>query len=158
MSDLLQPGLGSKMSISSTLPNDQLLATYQALSWVDVGHLEDVPEYGPAHDVVTFVDLETGNTAKYHGALNNGSLTIPVGYDVDDAGQEDLIDALGARTRIAFRIQRPDGSADFFQGKVMSATQMANIGSVITRNINIEIETPLTTGAGAPPPPPPPPG
>lgn len=151
------PGLGATLSVSASLPNDQLLATYQTLAtFIKVGHLEDIPEYGPSHTVVTHTPLETGIVAKYHGEKNNGSLTVPMGYDEDDAGQEDLIDALVGKERVAFRIQFPDGTADFFQGKVMSATKMANIGSVVMRNVNIEIETDIVNGPAVPPPPPPP--
>jgi hypothetical protein len=142
MTDDLKPGLGTTFSITSALPADELLATYEALTgWAVVGEVTDIPTFGPAHDVVTHVPLATGITAKYHGALNNGSLTIPMAMDYNDAGQLALKGALSDRDRFAFRVSYADGTNDYFQGKVMSFTRGASIGSVVTAEVMIEVET-----------------
>jgi hypothetical protein len=141
MSDDLKPGLGTTFSVSATLPANELLATYAALTWTAVGEVTDIPTFGPAHDVVTHVPLSTGITAKYHGALNNGSITVPMALDPTDTGQTALKTALSNKDRIAFRVAYVDGTADYFQGKVMSFTRGASIGSVVTAEVMVEIET-----------------
>jgi hypothetical protein len=142
MSDDLKPGLGTQFALNTVLPANELLASYEALSsWVVVGEVTDIPSFGPAHDVVTHVPLATGITAKYHGALNNGSLTIPMALDYNDAGQLALKTAMNNRDRVSFRVIYADGTNDYFQGKVMSFTRGASIGSVVTAEVMIEVET-----------------
>ena len=146
MSDLLKPGLGTTFSVSATLPANELSATYEALTWVVTGEVTEIPSFGPEHDVVTHVPLATGITAKYHGALNNGSMTIPMALDPADLGQTALKTALGSKARIAFQVSYADGTADFFQGKVMSFQRGASIGEVVTAEVMIEIETNIVEG------------
>ena len=146
MADNLSPGLGTVLSVCATLPANELAATYEALTWIVVGEVTEIPSFGPEHDVVTHVPLATGITAKYHGALNNGSITVPMGLDKDDTGQTALKTALGSKARIAYQVSYADGTADFFQGKVMSFQRGASIGEVISAEVMIEIETTIVEG------------
>jgi len=142
MSDLLKPGLGTFLSIESNLPATNDATGYGALAAFDeVGELTDVPEFGPSHDTVSHVPLKTGITAKYHGALNYGSVTLPMGLSPTDAGQIALKAALANKARHAFSVEYADGAIDYFQGKVMSFTRGASIGSVVQASVTIEIET-----------------
>lgn len=143
MSDALKPGLGTTLAVSAVLPTTQTESAYTALSWTTVGEVTDIPSFGPAHEVVTHVPLATGVTAKYHGALNNGSITVPMALNPADTGQIALKTALANKTRIAFKVDYADGTNDYFQGKVMSFTRGASIGSVVSAEVMIEIETPI---------------
>ena len=143
MSDALKPGLGTTLQLSAVLPATQTDAAYAALTWLTVGEVTDIPSFGPAHEVVTHVPLATGVTAKYHGALNNGSITVPMALNPADTGQVALKTALANKTRIAFKVDYADGTNDYFQGKVMSFTRGASIGSVVSAEVMIEIETPI---------------
>lgn len=143
MSDALKPGLGTTLAVSATLPATQTDAAYAALTWTTVGEVTDIPSFGPAHEVVTHVPLATGVTAKYHGALNTGSITVPMALNPADTGQVALKTALSNKARIAFRVDYADGTNDYFQGKVMSFTRGASIGSVVSAEVMIEIETPI---------------
>ena len=107
MSDDLKPGLGTVFAISATLPATPNEAGYSALTWVTVGEVTDIPTFGPSHEVVTHTPLATGVTAKYHGAKNNGSLTIPMALDPTDTGQIALKAALANRARVAFKPTAP---------------------------------------------------
>lgn len=143
MSDTLKPGLGTFLAISDDIPATDDVAGYTAVGVVftTIGEVTEIPEFGPAHEVVTHVPLATGITAKYHGAKNNGSLTVPMALDIDDAGQTLAKTALANKARHSFRVTYADGSIDFFQGKVMSFTRGASIGAVVTASVMIEIET-----------------
>lgn len=143
MSDTLKPGLGTFLAISDDLPATEDVAGYTAVGvvFVTIGEVTEIPEFGPAHEVVTHVPLSTGLTAKYHGAKNNGSLTVPMALDISDAGQTLAKTALANKDRHSFRVTYADGSIDFFQGKVMSFTRGASIGAVVSASVMIEIET-----------------
>lgn len=149
MSDALSPGLGTTIAISATLPATDNEAGYEALTFITIGEVTDIPSFGPAHEVVTHVPLSTGITAKYHGSKNNGSLTVPMALDRTDSGQTALKTALTGKDRVAFAVEYADGSFDYFQGKVFSFTRGANIGAVVTAEVMIEIETDLIEVAAA---------
>lgn len=143
MSDNLTPGLGTTIAISATLPANENQAGYEALTFIAIGEVTEIPEFGAAHDVVSHVPLATGITAKYHGAKNNGSIALPMALDRTDTGQTALKTALAGKDRVAFEVTYADGSIDYFQGKIMSFTRGASIGEVVTATVSVEIETNL---------------
>lgn len=151
MADQLSPGIGTFISASAATPATADAAGYGALAFTEIGEVTEVPSYGPQHETVTHVPLKTGITAKYHGVLNYGSLDLPIALDRNDAGQIICRDALDNRTRISFRVTYPDGTIEYFQGKVMSFTRGASTGAVVGGQLMIEIETPnIEVAAGTP--------
>jgi hypothetical protein len=102
MSDNLKPGLGTIFSVVAATPATNDLAGYDALTLVPVGEVTDIPESGDSYDVISHVPLATGVTAKYHGANNPGSMTLPLALDNDDAGQAILRAAKDSKERITF--------------------------------------------------------
>jgi hypothetical protein len=103
-----------------------------------VGEASEIPEFGAAYSAVTFTSLKTGIEDKFHGALNYGSITIPLGYDSDDAGQIILRDSLASKDEISFRETRSDGTVRYIMGKVMSFPRGQSVGSVNMASCNIE--------------------
>lgn len=147
MPDDLSPGIGTVLYASAATPTTEDAAGYAALSWVAVGEITEIPEYGPQSEVVTHTPLATGITAKYHGAINYGSLTIPLALARDDAGQTVLDTARRDRTRISFRIEYPKldpasvtGATEYTQGKVFSFTRGASSGAVVSGSVQVEFE------------------
>ena len=152
MSDNLNPGIGTILAISKNLPASPFGATeYGAVTGFDViGEITEIPEAGLSHDVVTHVPLATGITAKYHGAANAGSVTIPFAYDATDDGQETAEEVLGTRQRCTFKTTLADGTEIYRQGKVMGFQIGASAGAVVSGNISIEFETvPVMVPAGS---------
>lgn len=147
MADVLKPGLGTLIAVSDDVPATLDAAGYAAVGVVysTIGEVTDIPAFGPEHDVVTHTPLATGTTAKYHGAKNNGSITIPMGLASTDAGQTALKAALVSKARHAFRITYADGKIDYFSGKVFSFTRGASIGEVVTAEVMVEIETDIVS-------------
>lgn len=142
MSEELKPGLGTFIEIVAEAPATEDSAGYTALTGLaEVGELTEVPEYGPEHDTVTHTPLKSGITAKYHGALNYGSLSLPMGLATNDAGQIALKTALASKARITMKVTYADGSTDFFQGKVMGFKRGASINGVVQATVKFEIET-----------------
>ena len=131
-------GIGGFLSASAAAPATYDDTGYAALTWTEIGEAEEIPEFGPAHDSVTFTPLKTGIVNKYHGALNYGSVTVPMALADGDAGQGILRAALASRDEISFRETRSDGSIRYISGKVMSFPSGQSIGSVVMANVNIE--------------------
>ena len=134
----LTEGIGGFWSVSAATPETFDAAGYVALTWTEVGEVSEIPEYGATHAVVTFTPLKTGIDNKFHGALNYGSITIPLGYDSADAGQIILLAALASKDEISFRETRSDGTVRYIMGKVMSFPRGQSVGSVNMASCNIE--------------------
>ena len=137
----LTEGIGGFMSVSAATPATFDAAGYVALTFTDVGEASEIPEYGAAHAVNTFTPLKTGIDNKFHGALNYGSVTIPLGYDSADAGQIILLAALASKDAISFRETRSDGTIRYIMGKVFSFTRGQTVGSVNMASCMIEFTT-----------------
>ena len=137
----LTEGIGGFWSVSAATPAPFDAAGYVALTYSEVGEASEIPEYGAAHAVNTFTPLKTGIDNKFHGALNYGSVTIPLGYDSADAGQIILLAALASKDAISFRETRSDGTIRYIMGKVFSFTRGQTVGSVNMASCMIEFTT-----------------
>jgi len=134
----LTEGIGGFLSVSAAAPATYDASGYGALTWTDVGEASEIPEFGAAYSPVTFTPLKTGIVNKFHGELNYGSITVPLGYDSADAGQIILLAALVSKNEISFRETRSDGTIRFISGKVMSFPRGQSVGSVNMASCNIE--------------------
>ena len=134
----LTEGIGGFLSVSAAAPATFDADGYVALTWTEVGEASEVPEFGAAYSAVTFTPLKTGIVNKFHGELNYGSITIPLGYDSSDAGQAILLAALASKDEISFRETRSDGTIRYIMGKVMSFPRGQSVGSVNMASCNIE--------------------
>ena len=134
----LTEGIGGFLSASAATPATFDATGYAALSWTELGETSEIPEYGAAHSAATFTPLKSGIVNKFHGELNYGSVTLPMGYDSTDAGQVILLAALASKDEISFRETRSDGSIRYIMGKVMSFPRGQSVGSVNMASCNIE--------------------
>ena len=134
----LTEGIGGFLSVSAATPATFDAAGYVALTFTEVGEASEVPEFGAAYAANTFTPLKTGIVNKFHGELNYGSITVPLGYDSADAGQIILLAALASKNEISFRETRSDGTIRFISGKVMSFPRGQSVGSVNMASCNID--------------------
>lgn len=139
-----QTSTGIALSVVADLPATEDDTGYAALTWVEVGEVVDLPEYGPTVQVVESNPLKTGITEKYPGFTNFGSIAIGLELDTEDAGQQILEAAInpgGAFVPHSFKIEFADGTIEYFHGGVFSYTRApgsANsmVGSTAQAEIN----------------------
>lgn len=62
-------------------------------TYILVGSLNALPAYGPKRQDFTFEDVTAGTITHFPGARDDGSMTIPLGMDLSDAGQLALLSA-----------------------------------------------------------------
>ena len=142
-----QTSTGVTLGVVASLPATFDAVGYAALTFVEVGELIDLPEYGPTVTVVESNPLKTGITQKYAGFTNYGSVSLGLEWDPSDAGQVILAAAInpgGAFVPHSFEITYPDGTIEYFHGGVFSYTRApgsANsmVGSTATVEINSEV-------------------
>lgn len=149
----VQESIGTILRASADVPtqfDDDDVDGFPSLTYTDVGEVTEIPTFGGQADVVEHTPLKTGITEKFHGAINQGSLTVPLALARDDAGQGILRTAYRDRDRISFEIEYPDGSKDYFAGKVMSDVRRgSSVGAVVSGEVQIEIETEITEVAAS---------
>lgn len=118
---------------------------YEALTFVDVGEITDIPEYGPNFQVVTHEPLATGITQKHKGFVDYGSMAYGLGQDTEDAGQQILLDSAlleNINESYSTCITFSDGTKDYFTGKIFSyTTNPGSANSIVASSAQFEINT-----------------
>jgi hypothetical protein len=136
---------GTLLAVVAAQPATVDAAGFGALTFVNVGEVTDLPEYGASAEVVTHQPLATGITQKYKGFINNGSMSVSVGYSADDAGQNVLalgVTGINKNVEHSFRVTYQDGSIDYFTGKIFSYTKApGSANSVVSSTVQIEINS-----------------
>jgi len=132
-------------SVVKGKPATEDQAGYEALTFVEIGELMDLPEYGPNYQVVNHEPLKTGRTEKYKGFKDNGSLALALGFDPSDAGQQilsDGTDGTGEFDDHSFKVQYQDGTVEYFYGQIFSYTRNAGTSnSIVGSTVQIEINS-----------------
>ena len=133
---------GTKVGISAVLPATYNVAGYGALTFVNIGNIEDGGEHGREYAEVTFNPIDTRGTQKFKGSFNEGSKTLSSGYNSDDAGMIVLKTALDDDADYAFEVEYPDGDIDYFIAKVMTLTKATGgVDSIRMASVTLAITT-----------------
>lgn len=136
---------GTKIGISAVLPATYNVAGYGALTFANIGNIEDGGEHGREYAEVTFNPIDTRGTQKFKGSFNEGNKTLSIGYNSDDAGMVLLKTALDDDADYAFEVEYPDGDIDYFIAKVMTLTKATGgVDSIRMASVTLAI----TTSAG----------
>lgn len=151
--DNLNTAAGCRFSIGTKNGADDQTA-YEADTYVEVGEIEDLGEFGDTFSSVTFTALSDGRVRKYKGTADAGDLTLTVGLDNGDAGQQAVKTAHKDRSKGDYNIKITlnDGDPDatpalkpttfYFRGKVMNNTVApGSADNVVRRNITIGINS-----------------
>jgi hypothetical protein len=132
------------------------LAEYDALTWVEVGDVVGYGEFGASYEEIVHQPINDGNTYRFKGTRNDGSLALTLGRAPADAGQALLITALDDYDDWDFQVQLNDkpneltgakGTRMFFPGKVMSyTTNIPSSNSIVGSSCNIGINGAIVEG------------
>ncbi|MBC3484685.1 hypothetical protein OO306_00430 [Pseudomonas sp. DCB_AW] len=127
---------------------------YKADTYVEVGEIEDLGEFGDTFSGVNFTSLKDGRVRKYKGTADAGDLTLTVGLDNGDAGQKAVKTAHKDRSKGDYNIKITlnDGDPDaspaispttfYMRGKVMNNTVAPGAAdNVVRRNVTIGINS-----------------
>lgn len=126
-----------------TAATDQ--ATLEGLTYVEIGSVESIGEFGPQAQDVTFVPLKGPSVQHLKGAVDNGMLPIVVARDPLDEGQIDLTAAAATKYEYAIKIVLAD-EADandtpttfYGRGPVFSArNNVGGANDVTKRTFNV---------------------
>ena len=151
--DNLSTAAGCRFSIGSKNGADTE-AAYKADTYVEVGEIEDLGEFGDTFSSVTFTSLADGRVRKYKGTADAGDLTLTIGLDNGDLGQAKLKVAHKDRSKGDYNIKVTLNDGDptatpvllpttfYMRGKVMNNTVAAgSADNVIRRNVTVGINS-----------------
>ena len=140
---------GIKISAVEGVPATETETGYEALTYVKIGQVTNIPEFGPTVQVVTSEPLETGITEKYVGFVDYGSVSIDADYDDEDAGQDMVTDAVTTTHAsfgkdFSFKLEYPSGAVRYWIGKFFSATENpGSANSMVGTSMQVEINSPI---------------
>ncbi|WJO30734.1 hypothetical protein [Pseudomonas monteilii] len=151
--DNLNTAAGCRFFIGSKTGADTE-TDYKADTYVEVGEIEDLGEFGDTFSSVNFTSLKNGRVRKYKGTADAGDLTITVGLDSGDAGQRAVKTAHKDRSKGDYnvKITLNDGdpaatpainpSTFYMRVKVMNNTVAPGAAdNVVRRNITMGINS-----------------
>lgn len=134
---------GTGIAISADAPATEDDAGYEALTYTEIGSVEQLGPIGATTEKVEFQPLK-GPKQKHKGPTDYGSLQPSLAHDPEDAGQELLRTAADPddNTLYSIRVTYPSGDKRYFRARVFGYPEnVGNAGSIIMANPTVEINT-----------------
>lgn len=146
----VQASAGGTLFIGPANTTAASQSDYEALSFTEIGDIENLPEFGDTYQIVTFTPVNGDRrTQKFMGALDAGDPSFQIGRNLSDAGQTALIAARDdADGEYAFKLtlsDAPSGSPSqpttkYFRAKVASfRLNPGNVNSVVMATVQLAI-------------------
>lgn len=133
---------GTTIKISASQPATYNAAGYEALTMTTIGEVTDLGEFGREFNLITHNPIGSRGTVKLKGSFNEGSISMQLGLDTDDAGQILAKAAALSDNDYSFCITTQNGDDYFFQAKVMSfKVGVGSVDSVTSATITLELTT-----------------
>lgn len=132
---------GTKLSICAAAPATYNGPGFAALTWVEVGEISDLGEFGRQYALVSYNLLGDRRTVKRKGSYNDGTIAAQMARVPTDAGQAIITAALDSDASYSIKIVLQDGTIFYTSAQIMSYT--TNIGSVdqiTSATVNMEID------------------
>lgn len=138
---------GTTLKVTASAPATFNSAGYTTLFTTSpvpatVGEVTDLGEFGREFALVTHNPVGTRGTQKFKGSFNEGTMSLSLGLDTDDAGQIIMKAASLSDSDYSFMVTTQNGDKYFFQAKVMSfKVGVGSVDSITTATATLEIST-----------------
>jgi hypothetical protein len=130
------------IGISAAAPATFDAAGYAALTFTNIGNIDNAGSDGRVYNEVTFNPIATRGTRKFKGSFNEGNKTLTLAYDSADGGAQLLKTALNDDGDYSFEVALPDGGFRYFQAKVMSfVNEEATVDDIRMATVELAITT-----------------
>ena len=118
------------------------LTALKALTYAEIGEVEDAGELGDEASTADFVALANRRKRKVKGTFDAGTQQITLGHDPKDVGQKAVKNAVSSDDNFAIQMDYGDGSADFYTGQVLSyRKQIGSADSIRKASVSIAINS-----------------
>lgn len=143
---------GVQIYIGSSIEAENL-SQFLTESWVEIGEVEDLGEFGDNSEQVTFASLADSRLRKLKGIRDAGDLALVVGADDTDVGQDALIAAEATTFNYNFKVVLNDAatlggtpSEHYFYARVMGKRlTVGAANNVVRRNFTLGINSAVTS-------------
>ena len=133
---------GTTIGIVAGAPTTYDATGYTALTFVPIGEVTDLGEFGREYALVTHNPVANRGTVKKKGSFNEGSITLQLGLDTDDAGQILAKTASSSDADYSFAVTTQNGDKYFFRAQVMSfKVSVGGVDTITNATIMLEITT-----------------
>jgi hypothetical protein len=122
---------------------------FEADSYIEVGEVEDLGEFGDQAEEVNFTALANRRVRKFKGSFNAGTMAVTAGSDPADAGQLAMLAAFATDFDYNFKVELNDEVTEggtvtvlFFRGKVMSKQRnVGQVNNIVRQMFNVGINS-----------------
>lgn len=115
---------------------------YAALTWVAVGEITDLGEFGREYNLVTHNPINNRSTQKFKGSFNEGQMDLQLGLQTDDAGQIIMKGAALSDSAFSFKVTTQNGDVYYFRAMVMSwKVNVGNVDQITSASTTLELTT-----------------
>jgi hypothetical protein len=144
-------GIGTSASIDESSAA-AAITDFQNDSYTAAGEVENIGEFGDSVNPVNFTALADNRVRKFKGSRDAGTMTLTLGFDSADSGQDALQAAADddTQTDYNFRVVLNDGTSGgsgtelYFYGKVMgSPVEVSSVDNIVRRSVQIGINSPI---------------
>lgn len=138
---------GSTLRVTSSAPATYDSSGYNTLfnsspAPALVGEITDLGEFGREFALVTHNPVGTRGTQKFKGSFNEGTMSLSLGLDTDDAGQIIMKAASLSDNDYSFKVTTQNGDKYYFRAKVMNfKVSVGSVDSITTATCSLEITT-----------------
>jgi len=133
---------GTTLKVLAAAPATFDPTGYNALVMTLVGEVTDLGEFGREYALVTFSPVGSRGIQKKKGSFNQGTMTIGLGLDTDDAGQILLKAASQADADYSFLVTTQQGDKYYFRAQVMSfKVNVGSVDQITAATVTLELTT-----------------
>lgn len=141
---------GTRVYIGSTTTDmDESQATFEADSYIEIGEVESLGDFGDAAEAVTFISLGDSRVRKLKGPRDAGTCPLVVGDDPSDTGQAAIVAAEATTFDYRFKVVGNDAvtlggdsSVSYFAAKVMGKKKgVGAANNVVRRTFDLGINS-----------------
>lgn len=132
---------GSKLFVTASAPATYTQAGFTALTFTEVGELTNLGEFGREYALVTHNPVGDRRTIKRKGSFNEGSISLEMALDNDDAGQTLLKAAADSDSSYSFKLQTQNGDIYYFSAQTMSfRVSVGTVDQITSATAMLEID------------------
>ncbi len=142
---VVRTSAGTTIGITAAAPGtfDTAATTgYPSLTFTNIGEVTDLGEFGREFALVTHNPVSSRGTVKKKGSFNEGTMTLALGLDTDDAGQILAKQAANSDADYSFAVTTQNGDKYYFRAQVMSfKVGVGGVDTITNATITLEITT-----------------
>jgi len=139
---------GTTLKISANKPATFDSTGYAALTYTTVGEVADLGEFGREFALVTHNPVGSRGTVKKKGSFNEGTMSVGLALDTDDAGQILMKAAALSDSDYSILVTTQNGDKYYMQAQVMTfKVGVGSVDTITSASVTLEITT-NSTGVG----------